>query len=311
MIGPADIPSGLAEQSTMGPAWQDWLRRLPATASGLLVDWELRRDGHELWHGFESLVIPVIGRDGRRAVLKVAFDGDDEGAQEALGLQHWAGRGAVRMLRADPRRRALLLERLDRTDLTSVDDDEACQVVADLYGALHIPAPGRMSLLTAHLERWLTGLETMPRDAPVPRRFVEQALSLGRDFLSDAATVGAVVHGDLHHENVLAAPSGDRRWLAIDPKPMSGDPHYEPAPMLWNLLDRRHGDPRWVIRSRFYTIVDAAGLDPDRARDWVTVRMILNAHWAIQDAERASRVLTADDREWITTCITVAKAVVD
>lgn len=311
MIGPADIPSGLAEQSTLGPAWQDWLRRLPATASGLLVDWELRRDGHELWHGFESLVIPVIGRDGRRAVLKVAFDGDDEGAQEALGLQHWAGRGAVRMLRADPRRRALLLERLDRTDLTSVDDDEACQVVADLYGALHIPAPGRMSLLTAHLERWLAGLETMPRDAPVPRRFVEQALSLGRDFLSDAATVGAVVHGDLHHENVLAAPSGDRRWLAIDPKPMSGDPHYEPAPMLWNLLDRRHGDPRWVIRSRFYTIVDAAGLDPDRARDWVTVRMILNAHWAIEDAERASRVLTADDREWITTCITVAKAVVD
>ncbi|MCK8613983.1 aminoglycoside phosphotransferase family protein [Gordonia sp. C13] len=289
----------------------DWLRRLPAVAEALLADWELRRDGEELWHGFESLVIPVIGRDGRHAVLKVAFDGDDEGAQEALGLQHWAGRGAVRMLRADPRRRALLLERLDRTDLTSVDDDEACRVVAGLYGVLHIPAPGRMTPLTRHLERWLAGLETMPRDAPVPRRFVEQALSLGRDFLSDAATVGVVVHGDLHHENVLAAPSGGQRWLAIDPKPMSGDPHYEPAPMLWNLLDRRHGDPRWVIRSRFYTIVDAAGLDPDRTRDWVTVRMILNAHWAIDDAEKASRNLTADDREWITTCITVAKAVID
>jgi streptomycin 6-kinase len=66
-----------------------------------------------------------------------------------------------------------------------------------------------------------------------------------------------------------------------------------------------------VIRSRFYTVVDVAGLDPDRARDWVIVRMILNAHWAIEDAEKASRALTADDREWITTCITVAKAVLD
>ncbi|ETA07595.1 MULTISPECIES: aminoglycoside phosphotransferase family protein [Gordonia] len=311
MIGPADIPAGLAEQSTLGPAWQDWLRRLPATASGLLDAWELRRDGEELWHGFESLVIPVIDRNGQRAVLKVAFDGDDEGAQEALGLQHWAGRGAVRMLRADPRLRALLLERLGRTDLTTVEDDEACRVVAELYGVLHIPAPGRMTPLTTHLEHWLAGLARMSRDAPVPRRFVEQALSLGRNFLSDESTVGVVVHGDLHHENVLLAPSAGRRWLAIDPSPMSGDPHYEPAPMLWNLLDRRRGDPRYVIRSRFHSIVDAAGLDPDRARDWVIVRMILNAHWATEDAENASRALTVSDREWITTCITVAKAVID
>ncbi|NKX78432.1 aminoglycoside resistance protein [Gordonia amicalis] len=305
------VPPGLAAQAVLGPAWEDWLRRLPATASALLDDWELCRDGAELWHGSESLVIPVTDRDGRRSVLKIAFDGDDEGAQEALGLQHWAGRGAVRMLRADPRLRALLLERLERTDLTSIGDDEACRVVAGLYGVLHIPAPGRMARLTTRLERSLAGLQSMPRDAPVPRRFVEQALSLGKDFLSDDSTVGVVVHGDLHHENVLAAPSGARRWLVIDPKPMSGDPHYEPAPMLWNRLDLRKGDPRYVIRSRFYTVVDVAGLDPDRARDWVIIRMILNAHWAIEDAEKAARALTADDREWITTCITVAKAVLD
>ena len=56
---------------------------------------------------------------------------------------------------------------------------------------------------------------------------------------------------------------------------------------------------------------EVAGLDDDRARDWVIVRMILNAHWAIEDADRASRPLRPADREWITTCITVAKAVID
>lgn len=309
MIAASDIPAGLSDQAELGPLWADWLRRLPVTISGLLDEWALRRDGDELWHGFESLVVPVFDREGAPAVLKVAFDGDDEGAHEALGLHHWHGRGAVRMLRADPRRRAILLERLTRRDLTTVDDDEACMVVAGLYGRLHIPAPGRLTPLTAHLERWLDDLAGIPRDAPVPRRFVEQALSLGRDFLADAATVGVIVHGDLHHENVLA--DADGRWVAIDPSPMSGDAHYELAPMLWNRLDTRASDVRYDIRRRFSTITDAANLDPDRARDWVIVRMILNAHWAIEDAERASRALRPTDREWITTCITVAKAVID
>ena len=43
--------------------------------------------------------------------------------------------GAVRLLRADPHRRALLLERLHHDDLTSVGDLEACEVVAGLYAA--------------------------------------------------------------------------------------------------------------------------------------------------------------------------------
>ncbi|MCT1353755.1 aminoglycoside phosphotransferase family protein [Gordonia sp. p3-SID1431] len=309
MITASDIPVGLAEQAALGPLWVDWLSRLPGAVSALLGEWGLSRDGDELWHGFESLVVPVLDRQGARAVLKVAFDGDDEGAQEALGLQHWHGRGAVRMLRADPRRRAILLERLTRRDLTTVDDDEACRVVAGLYGRLHVPAPGRLALLTTHLERWLDNLAGIPRDAPVPRRFVEQALSVGRDFLADTATVGVIVHGDLHHENVLA--DADGRWVAIDPSPMSGDAHYELAPMLWNRLGPRVSDVRYDIRRRFYTITDAADLDPDRARDWVIVRMILNAHWAIEDADRASRPLRPADREWITTCITVAKAVID
>ena len=39
--------------------------------------------------------------------------------------------------------------------------------------------------------------------------------------------------------------AADRQpWLAIDPKPMSGDPHYELAPMLWNRFEELDGDVR-------------------------------------------------------------------
>ena len=66
----------------------------------------------------------------------------------------------------------------------------------------------------------------------MPRQLVERALSLGHDFVGDGATTGTLVHGDLHYANVLQDHQG--AWVAIDPKPMSGDPHYELAPMLWN-----------------------------------------------------------------------------
>jgi streptomycin 6-kinase len=131
-----------------------------------------------------------------------------------------------------------------------------------------------------------------------------------------------MIHGDLHYENVLAA---DREpWLVIDPKPMSGDPHYEPAPMLWNRFEElavpdRAQSVRDGLRRRFHTLVDAAGLDEDRARDWVVVRMVLNAMWAVRDTARERRGrapvpaagLSDRDRSWVTMCVTVAKAVQD
>lgn len=116
-----------------------------------------------------------------------------------------------------------------------------------------------------------------------------------------------MLHGDLHYDNVLAA---DREpWLAIDPKAMAGDPHYEPAPMLWNRFEELSGDVRRGVRARFHAVIDAAELDEDRARDWVVVRMVLNAHWSIQDAQRAQRDLVREEQAWITRCLAIAKAV--
>ena len=142
--------------------------------------------------------------------------------------------------------------------------------------------------------------------APIPRRLVEQARSLGEDFVADPATDGVMIHGDLHYENVLAAER--EPWLVIDPKPMSGNPHYEVAPLLWNRWDEvlASGNVRAAVRRRFDAIVDVAGLDGDRARDWVVVRMVHNAMWTIEDDPDGFDV---EGQLYLTMCITLAKAV--
>jgi streptomycin 6-kinase len=292
------LPDGVRGMAARGGDWASWVDRLPRLADDLLEEWAVRPDGLPT-HGYCSLVVPVVTDQGEPTVLKLTFDGDDESAHEALALRHWDGRGAVRMLRADPGRRALLLERLHPTDLRDTWDVEACEVVAGLCSALHIPALPQLRTVTSYVERWIADLAELPVNGPVPRRMVEQATSLARDLVGDPASTAHVIHGDLHYGNVLAA---DREpWLAIDPKPMNGDPHYEVAPMLWNRTEELAGDLRGGLRRRFHALVDAGGLDEDRARDWVVVREVLNAHWAAGDG----------DTEAVTLALTVAKAVQD
>lgn len=302
-----DLPPGVAEMATRGPAWAAWVDALPGLATEVLDEWELTLDGAPM-HGYCSIVLPVLTADATRAVLKLTAAHDDESEFEHLALQRWHGDGAVLLLRADPRRRAMLLERLHPRNLETLPDDQACEVVAGFYGRLHVPALPQLRTLTSYVERWAADLAALPRSAPIPHRLVEQTLSHARDLIEDPASVGVIVHGDLHGQNVLA---GDREpWLVIDPKPMSGDPHYEPAPMLWNRIQheqRRGGDLRGLLRRRFHTLVDLGGLDEDRARAWVVVRMVLNASWTILDAGGGE--LDAGDQDWITTCVTIAKAV--
>ena len=98
-----------------GPDWADWVDQLPALLAGLLEEWQLTNDGL-MMHGFVALVVPVRTVGGSPAALKVSFP-DEESEHEHLALQRWGGRGAVRMLRADPHRSAMLLERLHQERL--------------------------------------------------------------------------------------------------------------------------------------------------------------------------------------------------
>ena len=292
------IPAGLEASRARGPAWGSWLDGLPGLVEGLVGEWRLTLDGAPM-HGYAALVLPVRTTSGRRAVLKIGWP-HPEAEHEHLALKRWAGDGSVELIRADPHRYALLLERLHPEDLTDLWDVAACEIVAGFYPRIHVPALPQLRTLTSYVDGWTADLAALSASALLPPRLVRQAVSIGRAFLADDASVGTMIHGDLHYENVLAA---DREpWLVIDPKPMSGDPHYEVAPLLFNRYQELAGDFRDGTRRRFHTVVDVAGLDEDRARDWVVFRMMCNAMWGIKQP-------TTGLHEELTMCVAVAKAV--
>lgn len=231
--------------------------------------------------GWTAAVFPVE-RDGEQAVLKIGWPHTESLAEHtALGL--WGGRGAVRLLAADPGRGALLLERLDATrTLRDVDAFEACHIVGGLLRTLHVPAPATIPPLGDFLLRQLERLD----DPAVPRRFAARTRSLAEDLLRDATS--RVLHTDLHYDNVLAAER--EPWLAIDPKPFAGHPGFELQPLLRNRSDELGTGSalRWSVRHRLEVAAAAAGVDPEEARLWSLLHTGVQILWSRADPEAAS-----------------------
>jgi streptomycin 6-kinase len=193
-------------------------------------------------------------------VLKVTPHSDDEADEEADALALWGGAGAVPLLRHDPARRALLLGRArPGDDLATLDEDEATAVAVDVARKLWRPAESPpFRWIGDHVPRWLE----RPEDA-AGRQLLPAARRLLADLEIGATTV---VHGDFHHHNVL---SSDRGWVAIDPKPMLGEPEYDVAPFLWNPIGYRM---RRDVTERRLAAFAAAGLDESRMRAWAVIR---------------------------------------
>ena len=282
------VPAGfVARLSSLpaegGPAGSDWVAALPHLLVDVLEAWELTVDG-EAMTGQCALVLPVRGPEGS-AALKLGWP-HREADGEHLALRAWDGSGAVRLLRADPRRSVLLLERLTTQDLTDQWDEEAVAVVAGLYADLHLtPLPQVPALVP-----WVEEILARPAVTGLPRRFVEQA----RGSLRSLGSLGGerLLHGDLHYGNVL---SDGTDWVAIDPKPVTGHPAWEVAPLLTNRVEEMGTGTslRWSVRRRVEVVCDVAGLDDEVVRSVSALREVVNAVWATEDgdAERVSQAI--------------------
>lgn len=263
-----------------GPVSGDaWLARLPGIVDERLEAWRLTPDAPAR-HGECALVIPVCQPSGEPAVLKLTWP-HAEAAREHLALRHWDGRGAVRLLAADPGSWALLLERLDSDrDLRSVGILEACEQIGALFTALDRPAGPPFDTLPHHAERWRAKLAAGATQ--VPRCMTQQAASEIASLLIDPPPA-RLVHTDLHDANVLARIATDPAeapvWLAIDPKPLAAEWAFAVAPIVWNRAEAaaRAHNLRAHVRLRADLVTDAAGLDEERVRAWTHVRLVVNA----------------------------------
>jgi streptomycin 6-kinase len=227
------------------------LARLERIARAVAAEW-----GVELGAPFTLARHSFVAPSGDGAVLKVTPPEDDESDEEADALELWGGEGAVRLLGRDRKRRALLLERArPGSDIADLPEEEATQAAVAVGLRLWRPAGEPFRWIGDHVPRWLA--ERADHElAPLAQELYAE-LDVGRDVL---------VHGDFHHHNVIRS---ERGLVAIDPKPMLGEPEYDVPSFLWNPIPYRM---RPDVTEQRLGAFAAAGLDQERMRAWAVIR---------------------------------------
>ena len=270
MAGDLHIPPRLARTVVAweGDRGQGWLRRLPALVAELASGWDLDVGPPFEPGGQISWVAPVRRRrDGGEAVLKVQLPHPESGT-EALGLATWGGVGAVELLAHDAQRCGLLLERCHPgLALADHSDHDAVLVQAVAVAAsLHEPAPpAGVASLAEVLDRWGDELEgRLARHGSADPGMDAMAVATFRE-VPRTASRQVLLHGDLNPTNVLSARRSP--WLAIDPKPMVGDPAYDGARLVTQPDPHRSADPAATVARRLAVVATALDVpEPELAR---------------------------------------------
>jgi streptomycin 6-kinase len=272
------LPPGLSHPPGETPAYDTWLAGLPQTVAGLAARWSLRLGKPFLPGGTSAWVAPARTADGEQAVLKVGFV-HDESEHEADGLRAWDGRGTVRLLCAhrDGATQALLLEacRPGAPLCDVLPGPEQDVVLAGLLRQLWITPPpaGPFRPLSEMCADWARSfsIDYAAGDADGRDRIdpglARAAMALFRELPASAPDTVLLIT-DLHHLNVLA--SEREPWLAIDPKPYTGDPSYDLLQHMLNFPGRLAADPAGFATR----MAGLTGLDPARARLWLFARCV-------------------------------------
>jgi streptomycin 6-kinase len=213
--------------------------------------------GVELGTPFPFSNVSFVAPAGRDAVVKVAWEGDDESLHEGDALELWDGDASVRLLRRSGR--ALLEERaIPGNDISELDDEQATAVALEVATRIWRPATQPFRPVEPEIHRWLDRAE----------REGSELVPLARDvFAKLRPKADWVVHGDFHHHNILRDGA---RFVAIDPKPYLAEREYDVPSFLWNPFDN-HLEDRARTERRIAAFV-GLGLDDFRIRAWTVIR---------------------------------------
>lgn len=277
------IPDNFHEKmvNVYGGRVEEWVRSLPD-----LISKSEAQFGIKVEAPFDNLsynyIAHGINGEGRPIVLKLSFEKDDL-SKEMRTLTAFAGRGAVRVLERKDEIVAAVLERVfPGTPLSAtMDDREATEVFCEVLGRLRSPfvAEERDFLtMRSWFEAFVRYRNRFGTEGPLPEHWVVRAEEILEDLLR-TTTETVLIHGDLHHRNILQ--NGDGGWAVIDPKGIIGDVYFETIQYLLNYVDR-DGDCDTVLSRRVAIISERLSLDRSRIARWGIARGVLEACWAVE-----------------------------
>lgn len=269
------MPDARTIARSFGAHGERWLAGLPAQVAELERAWRCEQIA-TLEAAGECAWIGVVRReDGSDAILKISVP-HVEARHEGDALHAWAGEAAVRLHAASDDGFALLLERCLPGETLWALPVEAGNTVACAVGKRlwrPVPAGAPFVRLSDVVARWRGQIPAAAPGQGYSRRMIDAALQLCAELVRGSPPP-LLLHGDLHPGNILS--SRREPWLAIDPKPVVGDPAYDWAQLLCNRCEAALAlaDPCRELVRQVHQISDLCAQDPERVAAWAFVKAL-------------------------------------
>jgi streptomycin 6-kinase len=207
----------------------------------------------------------------------------DEFRSEAAALKSAGGERVSRLYDLDLGRNAMIVERIvpgTTLEQANLPDGEATRIAARIALEMWDKLSDTTGLHP--LRRWMRSLfGWTSRPERIPDDLIHHARQLGTELL-DVPTRTCLLHGDLHHTNILRRESGD--WAIIDPKGLYGDPAFEVAAWIYNpggITER--SDFAELTARRLDILSEIWGIDRRHLVRWAFVGCVLSAVWAAEE----------------------------
>jgi streptomycin 6-kinase len=259
-----------------GETGRTWLNSLPETIGLCEVHWNLK-----VLEPFDLSYNYVARTEGDRVVVKVCLPGPDFKA-ELDSLKLYDGRGLCRLVDYIEDKNVLLLESLQPgVNIKILEEHESIQAICSVIQEMQAANRNLYGTFPTVFD-WAKGLEKMrvhfaKRLSPFDDKIVKKVEALFPKLISTQRKM-YVLHGDLHHENILAYGKG---WKAIDPKGVVGDVEYELIPFLLN--NHSGSSINEVIDARIHQFHQLLNVDIQRVYGWGLCHSLMSAWWNIED----------------------------
>lgn len=228
-------------------------------------------------------------------LLKPAGINDEKNG--AATLRYFGGHGAVSVLEQSDD--AVLLEYADGSPLSSLvkegQDCEATEILVDVLKKLHAQRPSSAVPSELYpLTRWFRSLWNDNNIDRLKGHNVDasRTILIARQLL-DEPQQECVLHGDMHHDNVLF--SAKRGWLAIDPKGLYGERTFDFVNILCNpyRIPALVADKERLMKTA-QQISELSHINIYRILQFAYVYSALSACWSFEDNQDPSLALAVN-----------------
>ena len=253
-----------------------WLEELPNLLKRITDEWQLTEIEQVANLSYNYVCTAYSALFVQNIVCKLACNAKDL-QTEVNALNFYEGKTCVKLLAHNTLNKAICLERLSpatnlKTSFPS-NEDEAIKIAVKVMQDLHnVPLVNPNNFPT--ISDWLEELNMI---SLVPEQHLAKAKLLKRRLFATQEKQ-VLLHGDLHHENILQSGSN---WVVIDPKGVIGEIGYEVGVFIYNPIPELllAPDPKAIISRRIKLFSEILDIDMQRICDLSYVRAILSAVW--------------------------------